>query len=206
LEQTEEAFREKFKLLQPYTDRIHLDICDGSFTGTKTISGFQELINMPNEKKWDIHLMIKSPERIMSEWYKTGAERFIFHVEVNHVLQGLVEQAHLNGKKVGAALNPETPIEILEEAVEIIDFVHFLTVNPGAQGSPFLERVISKVSNFHENHPEMPISVDGGINPETGMRLAIAGATNFVVGSYIFKSESIEKAFNDLKVLNGFGD
>jgi ribulose-phosphate 3-epimerase len=206
LAKTSEEFEQKFKLIEPYADRIHLDVCDGSFTSTSTIKGYEELIKFPSNKKWDVHLMVRFPENIMSEWYKTSADRFIFHIEVNHILQGLVEQAHLNGKTAGVAVNPETPMEAVEEIHELIDFVQFMSVKPGAQGSPFMEDVIGKITAFHESHPEKPIFADGGVNPDTGARLAIAGASSLVVGSYIFNNDDVAKSFDNLKVLNNFGN
>lgn len=206
LETTTEGFERKLRGIESFTDRIHLDISDGSFTPVKTISGYEELIKFPTEKKWDIHFMIRRPETIMHEWYKTSADRFIFHLEVNHVLGGLAEEAHLNGKKVGVAVNPETPVNELEDVLNFVDFVQFMTVNPGAQGNPFLFDVVSKISTFHEEHPEVPICADGGITPETGPQAAIAGASILVVGSYIFNSGNIAEAFNKLKPLYNFGN
>jgi ribulose-phosphate 3-epimerase len=205
LAKTSEEFQQKFKLIEPFTDRIHLDVCDGIFTSTMTIKGYEELIKFPSEKKWDVHLMVRFPENIMNEWYKTSADRFIFHIEVNHVLQGLVEQAHLNGKTAGVAVNPETPMEAVEEVHEFVDFVQFMTVNPGAQGSPFLEDVIGKITSFHENHPDIPIFADGGVNPDSGVRLAVAGASSLVVGSYIFNNDDVKKSFDALEKLKTFG-
>lgn len=202
---TSQEFERRLRALEPFTNRIHLDISDGSFTPTITVNGFEELIAYPTEKLWDIHFMIRQPEQVMHDWYKTSADRFIFHVEVNHILRGLVEEAHLNGKKAGVAINPETPIEALDEVIEFVDFVQFMTVHPGAQGSPFLPDVINKMSMFHEQHPEIHIIADGGMNPDTGPQAAVAGAQTLVVGSYIFKSPSVKEAFDHLQALQVFG-
>ena len=184
---------------------LDLDISDGSFTPTITVKGFEELIRFPTDKKWDIHFMIRQPEQVMHDWYKTSADRFIFHVEVNHMLRGLVEEAHLNGKQAGVAINPETQIEALEEVLEFADFVQFMTVHPGAQGNPFLPDIVDKMSMFHEQHPEVHIIADGGITPDTGPRAAVSGAGTLVVGSYIFKSPSVKEAFDNLQKLQVFG-
>ena len=205
LSTTSQDFERRLRLLEPFTDRIHLDVADGSFTSTVTVRGFDELIKFPTAKKWDIHFMIRQPEQVMHDWYKTSADRFIFHVEVNHALRGLIEEAHLNGKKAGVAINPETPIETLEEILEFVDFVQFMTVHPGAQGNPFLPEVVDKISMFHEQHPEVHVIADGGINPDTGPRTAIAGAQTLVVGSYIFGSPSVQEAFDHLQALQVFG-
>ena len=102
-------------------------------------------------------------------------------------------------KQIGIALNPATPVSDIEAVVGLVDFVHFMTVEPGFYGGKFVPNVIDKIKDFHYFYPDKPISVDGGVNPGNAKQLVEAGASMLVVGSYIFKSNNIIKATEQLK-------
>lgn len=194
-----EDFEEKIKKVEPFVERVQVDVADGIFVPNKTINGYDEIKKVNTKLKFDVHLMVKNPENQMHEWYKTAADRIIIHTEVNHIIKGIAETCHLNGKKIGAAMNPGTSLELLEEFVSNLDFVQFMTVDPGFYGSPFKPEVLGKISEFRERHPEIPIMVDGGVSPKNMAQLAIAGVSTFVVGSYIFGNPNIGEALNDLR-------
>jgi ribulose-phosphate 3-epimerase len=198
LSQTKEDFDERIKKIQPFVTRVHLDIADGEFVPNKTIAGYTELLQINTPLEFDVHLMVKMPASQVHEWLKTKVDRIIFHVETNHVLKEMAEVIHLNGKKFGLAINPDTNVEILEEHLEHADFIHFLSVQPGFYGGEFIPQVISKISMFHEQHPEMPIMVDGGVTPENATQLVMAGASMLVSGSYIWNSSDIKSAIDKL--------
>ena len=144
LAKTSEEFEKLLRIVEPYVDRVHLDIGDGDFVLTKTISGYEELMIMETKVKFDVHLMVSRPEDQMYFWYKTKADRFLIHAETDHGHRNLVESIHLNGRKVGLVLNPETQIEKIFELMDNIDFVQFMTVHPGNYGGEFVESVIDK--------------------------------------------------------------
>jgi len=199
LAKTPEEFEKLLRMVEPYVDRVHLDIGDGDFVSTKTISGYEELINMETKVNFDVHLMVSKPEDQMYFWYKTKADRFLIHVETDHGHRNLIEQIHLNNRQVGLVLNPETQFEKIVELIEDIDFVQFMTVDPGFYGSEFRESVISKILDFHGQYPSVPVMVDGGINQETALRLVAIGATILIVGSYIVDSADVGKTIEELK-------
>lgn len=199
---TKEDFEKLLRIVEPYVDRVHLDIGDGDFISTKTISGYEELIQMETKVKFDIHLMVSRPEDQMYFWYKTKADRFLIHAETDHGHRNLIEQIHLNNRQVGLVLNPETQVDRITEVVGDIDFVQFMTVHPGNYGGEFVEAVINKILEFHGQYPNLPIFVDGGVNPETALRLAAIGVTTFVVGSYIVQSQDVGKAIEELKAIS----
>src|SRR3989344_7479271 len=157
---TKEDFEKLLRKVEPYVDRVHLDIGDGDFVPTKTISGYEELIKMETKVKFDIHLMVSRPEDQMYFWYKTKADRFFIHVETDHGHKNLIDQIHLNDRQVGLVFNPETQVENMMELIESIDFVQFMAVHPGNYGGEFVESVISKISEFHGQYPSIPIFVD----------------------------------------------
>ena len=195
---TKEEFEKMVRTFEPYVDRVHLDIGDGDFVPTKTITGYEELMTMETKVAFDIHLMVSQPEDQMFFWYKTKADRFLIHAEADHGHKNLIDQVHFNGKQIGLVLNPETQIDRIEELMDDIDFVQFMTVHPGFYGSEFVESVVGKILEFHGQHPSVPIFVDGGVNPETLSRLIAVGATTLVVGNYVISSSDVGKAIEEL--------
>ena len=205
LAKTPEEFEKLLRAVEPYVDRVHLDIGDGDFVPTKTISGYEELITMETKVSFDIHLMVSRPEDQMYFWYKTKADRFLIHAETDHGHRNLIDQIHFNDRQVGLVLNPETQVEKITELIGDIDFVQFMTVRPGAYGGEFVESVISKILEFHGRYPNIPIFVDGGVNPETALHLIAVGATTLVAGSYIVGSSDVGKAIEELKKIGQNG-
>ena len=202
LAKTPEEFEKMIRMVEPYVDRVQLDIADGDFVSTKTISGYEELKKIETKVEFDVHLMVSRPEDQMYFWYETKASRFLIHAETDHGHASLIDQIHFNGKKAGLVLNPETQIEKITELIDGIDFVQFMTVAPGFYGSQFEESVINKILEFHGQYPSVPIFADGGINPETILRLIAVGVTSFVVGSYIMKSPDVGKAIEELSKMS----
>ena len=202
LAKTPEEFEKMIRMVEPYVDRVQLDIADGDFVSTKTISGYEELKKIETKVEFDVHLMVSRPEDQMYFWYETKASRFLIHAETDHGHASLIDQIHFNGKKAGLVLNPETQIEKITELIDGIDFVQFMTVAPGFYGSQFEESVINKILEFHGQYPSVPIFADGGINPETILRLIAVGVTSFVVGSYIMNSPDVSKAIEELSKMS----
>lgn len=202
LAETSDEFEKLLRSVEPYVDRVHLDIADGDFVPTKTISGYEELIKMETKVKFDVHLMISRPEDQMYFWYKTKADRFLIHAETDHGHRNLINQIHLNGKEVGLVLNPETQIDKITGLVGDVDFIQFMTVQPGFYGSEFVEKVLNKILEFHGQYPSVPIFVDGGVNSETALHLIAVGATTLVVGSYIVNSKDVGKAIEELNTIS----
>src|SRR3989338_10645912 len=128
LAKTSEEFEKLLRSVEPYVDRVHLDIGGGDFVPTKTISGYEELIKMETKVNFDVHLMVSRPEDQMYFWYKTKADRFLIHAETDHGHTNLIEQIYLNGREVGLVLNPETQTDKIAEIIEDVDFIQFMTV------------------------------------------------------------------------------
>ena len=199
---TEEEFERLLRMVEPYVDRVHLDIGDGDFIPTKTVSGYEQLIKMETKVMFDVHLMVSKPEDQMYFWYKTRADRFLIHAETDHGHKDLIAQIHSNDRKVGLVLNPETQVEKIEEMIDDVDFVQFMTVNPGFYGSEFVDSVVGKILDFHGRYPNVPIMVDGGVNPETARHLIAVGATDLVVGNYVINSPDVGKAIEEFNKIS----
>ncbi|MBI2063638.1 MAG: ribulose-phosphate 3-epimerase [Candidatus Yanofskybacteria bacterium] len=199
LVKTGEELLEKITAIEPYVERTHLDIADGIFVPNMTILGFEEVESLDTNLKIGVHLMVSKPENHIVRWLETPADKFIFHIEATSKAQEVIDAVKETEKSVGIAVNPQTPIAKIEAFIDQVDFVHFMTVEPGFYGGEFVESVVEKIKDFHFYYPDKPIEVDGGITPETALKLTEAGATMLVAGSYIWDSKDREKAIEKLK-------
>ncbi|MBI2068557.1 MAG: hypothetical protein HYT67_00385 [Candidatus Yanofskybacteria bacterium] len=200
LTNSSEEFEKILRTVEPYVDRVHLDIMDGEFVSNKTITGYEELMSLETKLKFDVHLMVAKPEEQMHLWYKTGADRFLIHAETDHGHIDLINQIHLNGRKVGLVLNPETQVEKIAELIDDIDFVQFMTVHPGNYGGEFVESVVPKIGDFHGRYPNMPIAVDGSMHPGNIQKVIAMGASIIVLGSHIFaENRDVGEAIEEIR-------
>ena len=193
-----EEFEKTVRLLEPHTTRAHLDIADGIFVPNETIKGYSELDVVITNLNFDIHLMVQNPLKLFPYWDKSNADRFIVHVESEGVERAIMELRGMN-KKIGIAINPDTPENLLDPFIPLVDFVHFMTIEPGFQGREFLDNVVQKISFFRKKHPQAIMSVDGGINLTTAKKAVNAGVNVLVSGSFILKSGNVGKAITELK-------
>lgn len=199
LVKTREEVVDKIIKAEGFVERVHLDIADGIFVPNITVSEFDELGSIETKLGMDVHLMVSKPENHIAKWLETPVDRFVFHVESTERAQDIINKIKESERAVGMAVNPKTPARELEPYIDQLDFVHFMTVEPGFYGGKFLDSVVDKISDFHYFYPDKPIQVDGGVNPETIQALAGAGVSMFVVGSYLFNSQDFGKAIEKLK-------
>jgi len=203
LVKTSAEFNEKLSQIGGHFSAFHLDIADGIFVPNTTIEGFTELERSDTDLAVAAHLMVSKPENHISRWLETNVERIIFHVEATDKVMETIAAIKDGDCEAGIALNPQTPIEKIADYMEAVDFVHFMTVEPGFYGSPFVESVIEKIKEFHYFYPDKLISVDGHVDTETAPQLVAAGASELVVGHDLFDGKSVTEELAKLKaVLN----
>lgn len=185
-------------------DWIHIDVMDGHFVpnitmGPIVVDALRPLTQLP----LDVHLMIENPDRYIEDFAKAGADYITVHVEACPHLHRTIQLIRSFGVKPGVVLNPHTPVETIQHILEDIDLVLFMTVNPGFGGQKFIHSVIPKVQQLSELLKEKKLSVeieiDGGINEETIVPCAEAGATVFVAGSAIFNKPDRARALQSIK-------
>lgn len=185
---------------------LHLDIMDGVFVPNISF-GFPVLQAVAGicTKKLDVHLMIVEPGKFIKEIKALGAYMMNVHYEACPHLHRTIQQIHEAGMKAGVTLNPHTPVSVLEDIIGDVDMVLLMTVNPGFGGQKFIEHSIDKVKALraliNRTGSHALIEVDGGVNAETGKRLAEAGVDVLVAGSYVFKAENPEENITLLKNL-----
>lgn len=201
LVKTREELLEKIMAVESLVERVHLDIADGIFVSNMTVLGFEELESLDTNLRVGVHLMVSKPENHIVRWLETPADKFIFHIEATGKAQEVIDAVKDSDSTVGIALNPQTPISKIEPFIDQVDFVHFMTVEPGFYGGKFVESAIEKIKDFHYYYPDKPIEVDGGVTLDTAPKLIEAGVTMLVVGSYIWESKDIKTAIQQLKVV-----
>lgn len=187
-------------------DWIHCDIMDGVFVPNISL-GFPvlEAVKSVTSKPLDVHLMVVHPERYLDVTAKLGAMMMTVHQEATVHLDRLIRQIHDSGMKAGVALNPSTPVSMLEDVIENLDMVLLMSVNPGFGGQSFIENTVNKARRLKklitESKSSAIIEVDGGINAKTAPKVVEAGVDVLVSGSYIFKAQDPQAVIKSLKQL-----
>lgn len=194
-----EEFEAAVRRLEGHVERVHVDVADGIFVPTKTISGHEELARIQTTLKFDVHLMVHDPLAQCEHWWPDHADRFWAHVESVPDFPAFVARTKEHGKQCGAVLNPDSDVAQLEPALRATNLVQFMTVQPGAQARPFLSDIPSRIAQFHAAHPDVRIAVDGGIRPETAPHCVAAGASILVSGSYLLQAPDIAEALTALR-------
>lgn len=189
----------KLNLSKP--DYIHIDIMDGKFVSNKTwttseVKKFTSYSTLPLE----VHLMVNNPSKYIEDYALMNTSIIIFHYEAVKDINEMINKVKLYGLKVGIAINPETNINVLIPYLNMIDEVLIMSVHPGKSGQSFIEESLEKISVLKniilEGNYKTIISVDGGINNETGLLCKDAGADELVSASYIQKD-----IINNIKTL-----
>lgn len=185
-------------------DWFHLDVMDGRFVpnisyGLPVI----EHIRKATTKVCDVHLMILEPERYAEAFKNTGADHLTVHFEACVHLHRNLQQIHSLGMKAGVALNPHTPVFLLQDVLQDIDVVLLMSVNPGFGGQQFISHTLEKIRTLRRmiaerNLPTL-IEIDGGITVENAGELVAAGADALVAGNTVFKSKDPKAVIAQLK-------
>lgn len=172
-------------------DRLHIDVMDGHFVPNITIGPMVvEAIRPRTKLPLEVHLMIEAPGRFVHQFADAGADIIVVHYETCPHLHRDIELVKGQGRRVGVALNPATPIWCVSDVIDYVDQVLIMTVNPGFGGQSFIEGVLSKISRLRqtvrERNLSLEIAVDGGVNAKNARKVVDAGAEVLVAGSAIF--------------------
>ncbi len=187
-------------------DLVHLDVMDYHFVPNLTFGAPIIKALRPHTKlPFDVHLMTEHPETYFGDLEKAGADMISFHAEAAIHHDRLVHDIQERGMKAGIALNPGTPLAMVEELLPILDFVLIMSVNPGFGGQKFIPYSLDKIRRLRKmadaiGRNDLDIEVDGGVGPGNIQSLADAGITISVAGSAVFGKEDRKAAIEALKV------
>jgi ribulose-phosphate 3-epimerase len=185
-------------------DWFHVDIMDGVFVPNISFGMFIiKAIKKIAKKPLDVHLMIVEPEKYIEQFREAGADVITVHYEACPHLHRTVQQIKATGAKAGVALNPHTPVHVLEDILPDLDLVLIMSVNPGFGGQKFIYQTIPKVRKLTEMITTANLStiieIDGGVGLQNAEELLKAGARVLVAGSSVFKSENPQDTISRMK-------
>jgi ribulose-phosphate 3-epimerase len=174
---------------------IQVDVMDGQFVPNITFGpGVVRALRKMVKVTLDVHLMIVEPERYLAEFVEAGADRLFVHQEACTHLHRMLQTIRELGSEAGVAINPGTPLSVLEETLDMTDIIQVMTVNPGFGGQEFISSQLDKIRRLRQMLDErgysIPIAVDGGIDMTTAQQVVSAGASVLVAGSSIYNEEA----------------
>ena len=186
-------------------DYIHVDVMDGHFVpnitiGAPVVAAIRSWTNLP----LDVHLIIEAPERQINQFADAGADIITVHIETCRHIHRVVQMIKESRVRAGVALNPGTPISVVEDILPYLDLVLVMTVNPGFGGQAFIEGMLNKIAHLRaeldRNSLATELEVDGGINAEVAPRVVRAGARVLVAGAAIFDSgQTVKEALGKIR-------
>lgn len=185
-------------------DMLHIDVMDGHFVPNITFGpGILEAVKGKTNLPFDVHLMIQNPERYIDRFAESGADIITVHAEACVHLHRVIELIKANGVKASVALNPATPIDVLQHVVHDLDMILVMTVNPGFGGQKFIPQMKQKIKKLREflrqEGLNKDIEVDGGVNLKNAKEIVESGATILVAGSAVFHTDDVTKTTNLFK-------
>ena len=191
------------RALDAGADGLHFDVMDGHFVANLTLG--PDVLKALREELpgayLHVHLMVDRPDFYAPRFIESGADAVLVHAESPCDVAGTLRDIRAAGKKCGAVICPETPVEAVAPLADggLIDEVLVMTVHPGFGGQKFLESGLPKFRELRRRWPELDLSVDGGINTQTGALCAAAGANILGAGSFLYKAEDMKGTIAEMR-------
>ena len=185
-------------------DWYHLDVMDGSFVPNISFGmSIIKQLRAISKKPFDVHLMMVKPEKYIAQFREAGADVITVHYEACPHVHRTLAQIRETGAKAGVAINPGTPVSVLEDVLDEVDLVLLMSVNPGFGGQKFIYNTLKKIEQVKERlitrNLSAKIEIDGGVGLQNAEAILKAGADVLVAGSSVFKAENPKEAITRLK-------
>src|SRR5580700_6078969 len=185
---------------------LHLDVMDGHFVPNLTIGPpVIESLRKITKMTFDVHLMIADPDRYAPIFIQAGANQILVHQETCPHLDRTLHMIQSEGARAGVVINPATPVAMLDEVLDIADYVLVMSVNPGFGGQKFIHNSLHKVRQLaarkRERGLHFPIEIDGGVDAKNVADVVDAGVEWVVTGTSIFHTVNPRAAFEEMRSL-----
>lgn len=185
-------------------DWCHIDVMDGQFVSNLTFgASVVKCLRKRTDMFFDCHLMVNQPENYVDSFAAAGADLICVHAEATNHLHRLLQSIHSRNIQTGVALNPATPLCMVEEILPDADMILVMSVNPGFGGQKFIPTSVDKIARLktmiRQRNLKTLIEVDGGVNGETSRACREAGADVLVAGSYVFGAPDMQEAIQTLR-------
>lgn len=183
----QETCKEQLRVAETAAKWVQWDVMDGTFVKNKTWHDVEKIMNWKLHCKIELHLMVADPARVIAEWQDLSAlRRVVWHVEADIDHLSLMQQMRDSGREFGLAISPTTSLLDLTPYIDYLDTVVVMGVEPGLSGQTLLPETAERVKAILALNPEVKVSVDGGVNAQTIIHLAKAGARRFCMNSAFY--------------------
>jgi ribulose-phosphate 3-epimerase len=198
LVKTIDELNQRVKEVEPYVNRIQLDIMDGIFVPNKTIQP-EDMSIFKTKLMKEAHLMVDDNEKYVDAFLDLGFDMIIVHYESCKDIPRIIKKVKGRGKKIALAINPPTLVSAIKDYLDDLDMVLIMSVNPGFSGQGFLPEILPKIKELRKMKKNLDIEVDGGIKLGTTKLVAEAGANIIVSCSGIYGYDNKKEAMNSCK-------
>ncbi len=190
--------------VEPVCQMLHVDVMDGHFVPNITIGvPVVECLRKTTKLKLDVHLMITDPDTFAPLFVEAGADLVSVHYEATVHLDRTLHHIQSHGAKAGVVLNPGTPVEVLEDVLDVVDYVLIMSVNPGFGGQQFIPNALRKIQRLDAMRRErklgFAIEIDGGVSAHNTAEIVQAGCGWLVAGSAVFHSADPAAAVKEMQ-------
>ncbi len=201
LEQSVGDIQAKLDRIAGCVDLIQIDIGDGIFVPDEIMNDPGVLDLIKTDAMIDVHLMIELPDIVIDKWLAPIVKRVTLHIEATEDMSSCIAKVHAAEKQFCVALNPETPLSLIDQYSEIVDAILIMGVHPGYGGQAFLEQTYDRIRMARARYGDITIVVDGGISYENAQRIIENGADQLVMGSGLFDHDTIEEIIQKINTM-----